>query len=264
MAVIFMTDIATGRCALYNENGTTGATDDPNAVRNAPLNSPISYLPNIHFHSDFDYYQVAAGPTGVTINHASVATVTTVVDSGVIFPLTAYGTQTTTSHLLLTHSLGYIPNYMVIQGTNLIPPSTIIQRDGTGLSRRTRYISPYATTSEIRLFEFRSTGDTTMAALSLDYTVVVFKQPLASGNILIDFDPATGTILMGKGKFDSSLRFLRRADIAGDTPYDISLGPISDIANGRVKTVLPSGATSTEDGYDGSFTGSTSFQGALG
>ncbi len=262
MATVLMTDPATGRVAIFDEAPGGGDPADPNALRNRPLNSPAAWLAKVFFHSDFDYYEVVAGPTNVAITHPTVAGKTT--ETATLPKLVHYGQTVVTHHTLLAHGLGYVPSYMVITGSMLLPPCTRIQADGAGtLSSRSRWVTPYATTSAIRLMDVGHSSDVALAAMAATYGVVVFKQPAFSNNYLFDFDPASGRVRLGKGKFDSAVRRLRLAGAAGDSPYDIPLGPTIDIANGRTRVVLPDGSVLSESGYDGGFAGPSTFQGAI-
>lgn len=258
MATVFMTDPATGRCALFNEPNTTGEPSDRNAPRNAPLLNPVGYLPNILFCSDFDYFQVVVGPSGVTITQDGLATATNSIPIGV-YTYTLVGARAEGNYLLATHNLGYIPRYMIIYNGRLLVPNTIIRNS----SGQVRVVTPYATSSQIRLHEVRLVNDSSMPAENYSYTVVVFKQPVASGSALMENDPTTGAVRMGYNKFDSSLRMLRRSGISGDTPFDIILQPYIDISNGRTRQVFPGGVIIDEPGYNGSFNTSVSFQGTI-
>lgn len=261
MPRVLMLDPITENIALYDEPaGASGAFDDPNSDRNAPLNDPIAWLDHVRFHPDFDYYQVHSGPTAVTINHAAVAGATTTLYNlgGATFART--GQIVTTQIDLVTHSLGYIPSYFVIMNGALVAPGTLIQV-GTAQDRQ---ITPYATTTKIRLHEAAISSASTLAAVSIDYEVVVFRQPVADmPGIAFDFDETTGRVVMGYGKFDSDLKMLREAGALGDSPFDISLGRTVDIKNGGKRSVLADGTTVSDTNYNGTFTGSPSFQGAV-
>lgn len=235
MAIIFMTDPATGRCALYDENGTSGDADNPNSTRNAPLNSPASHLDKVYFHSDFDYMEVSHGPTVATISHAAVTAGSVPSGASIAFGWTAASAD----HLLLTHGLGYVPQAMVVYDGNLLWPGMPVQVDGSGGSR---FVSFYCTSSAVRLYEWASVGSSNLAAASRDYTVLVFKAPPApSGSVLVDFDPSTGVVEMGFGKFNSSRRYLQV--VAGGTPFGIAYGRTIDLNNGAPRAVRPDGTT---------------------
>lgn len=258
MAIVFMTDPATGRCVLFNEPNTSGSPDDRLAPRNAPLVNPTGNLANVFFCSDFDYYQVAVGPTTVGVTHSGVATSSTSVPLGP-YSYVLVGTRQTQDYLLVTHNLGYVPVYMIIYNGRLLVANTILRN----VSGQARVVSPYATSTQIRLWEVGLVNDVSMPSENFTYTVVVFKQPVASGQILFDFEQGSGRVLMGKNKFDSSLPMLRRSGVSGDTPFDIITSPYVDVSNGRVRQAFPGGIFIDEPGYNGSFGTPTSFQGAI-
>lgn len=252
---------ADGIFAIFEEPNTTGARTDIDAARNAPAKFPADNLDKVRFHVDFDYYQVAVGPTDVTINHASVAGASTDIDLPSGRTTIIRSGQIVASHIdLLTHDLGYIPAYMVISGGEIIAPGTVVQTQTS--PTRIRTVTPYATTTKIRLYDVGISGSSALSSLSKDYTVLVFRAPVEDSDQLMSFDPDTGRVILGLGKFDSSLKMLRQAG-AGDSAFDISLGRTVDIRNGRARTVLANGTTTTEAGYSGSFTGSGSIQCAV-
>lgn len=232
MAIVFMTDPSTGRCALYDENGSTGALDDPNSTRNAPLNSPASHLDKVYFHSDFDYLEVHDSST-VTVSHAAVSAGSAPSGFNSAFGWNAASAD----HLLMSHSLGYVPFVLVATGDNIIWPGMPVQ---TGTNGAARYASVYATSTQIRLYEWASVGSSSLAATSLDYDVLIFKDPpAASGSVLVDFDPSTGVVTMGKGKFDSTRNYLQV--VAGGTPFGLALGRTIDLDNGAIRAYRPDG-----------------------
>lgn len=260
MARVFQLDPTTSRVSLFEEAAGGGDVNDPNSNRNRPLNDPISWLDLVKFHSDFDYYQVHSGPDLVTVNHAAVAgaTVTLYNISGSTF--SRQGQIVTTQIDLVTHGLGYIPSYFVIMGGAIVAPGTLVQVG----SAQDRQVTPYATTTKIRLHEAAISSAATLAAISIDYEVIVFKQPVADmPGLGFDFDETTGRVIMGEGKFDSDLKMLREAGAPGDSPFDISLGRTVDIKNGGKRSVLADGTTVSDTNYNGTFTGSPSFQGAV-
>lgn len=256
MAIVFMTDPDTGRCALYDENGTSGALDDANSARNAPLNSPASHLDKVYFHSDFDYYQVHSITT-VNVSHASVAAASTVVATQP--SITRVGQVVKTHIDLVTHGLGYEPAYMIVSDGCLIGQSSQIQV-ASGKNRR---VSPYATATKIRLLDVGISSDSALVSLARTYTVIVFRAPTADSTYLFDWDPETGALIMGLGKFRGALQALRRTLISDASPFDIPVGRTSDIRNGVSKTVLADGTVYANPVYDGSFTGSPSLQGTV-
>lgn len=236
MAVVFMTDPATGRCALYNEPVLTGDPQNPNSARNAPLNSAVANWQNIYFHSDFNYMGVSHGPTTVSVSHAAVAAGgATVPEAGA--SITFGWAATSADHLVLTHNLGYIPNAMVVVNGNVLWPGMPVQVASDGGSR---YVSAYCTTTQVRLYEWASSGATTLPAINLSYTVIVFETPpAASGTFLMDFNPTSGIVQMGRGKFNSGKRYLQV--VSGGTPFGIAYGRTIDLANGAPRAVRPDG-----------------------
>lgn len=94
----------------------------------------------------------------------------------------------------------------------------------------------------IVLYEWALQTTNTLASINQTYTVVVFRQPPApSGNLLLDFDPSTGGIVqMGRGKFNSSRRYLQVTP--GGTSYGFSLGKTIDLNNGAPRYVDPDGS----------------------
>lgn len=254
MPFIFQTDRATGRCALFEENGTIGDVTDPNSVRNAPLNSPVAHLDKIRFHSDFDYYLVEIGPVSVTINHPALGggafTITT-------FPvINRLGTTGITDHVLLTHNLGYAPAYMVVSDGGIIAPGSFIQETSTTV----RTVTPYATETIIGLRDLQISGSSALPAMSKTYQVIIFRDTVAENDHLIDYVAADDHLTMGLGKFRADRKSLRRSLLADASPFDISLGPTIGIKNGGSKTVLPGGLTFSDPWYNGTFTGSPSLE----
>lgn len=253
---------APGVFAIFDEPNTSGAPTDFDAPRNAPAKVPEDWLEAIRFHVDFDYYQVHSGPTPVTVTHASVASASTNINLPSGRTTIVRSGQIVASHIdLVTHGLGYVPAYMVVSGGEIIAPGTVIQAQTS--PTRLRTVTPYATTSKIRLYDVGISGSSTLSSLSKDYEVLVFRAPVEDSDQLFNFDTATGRLILGLGKFDNDRLRLRQAG-AGDSAFDISLGRTVDIRNGRARTVLANGTTVTEAGYDGSFAGSGSIQCAVG
>jgi hypothetical protein len=233
MATVFMTDPVTGRCALYDEPTTSGAADNPNSARNAPLNNPAANLAYLYFHSDFNYLEVAFGPTAVVVSHGAVAASSPPAGATVNFGWTG----TVTDRLLFTHSLGYVPKVLAIVGNNTVWPGMPVQTGGGA----TRFVSIYATTTQVRMVEFVSTGSGTLPAVDLTYTLLVLADPpAATGNILFDFDPVTGIVEMGRRKFKSDRRYLQV--VPGGSPFGISYGGKTiDLHNGAMRAFRPDG-----------------------
>lgn len=254
MVFIRMNDPSTGREAVFEENGTSGDPEDPNSTRNAPLNDPVAHLSKVRFHSDFDYYQVHSDTSGIVVNHALVATASTLVASQP--PITRVGQIVQTNINLLAHGLPYIPAYMIVSGPSLIGQSSIIQATSDGLRR----VSPWANSTHIGLFDVGISGANNLPAMNRTYRVIVYRQPVADGDYMADIDPPNGVLNLGYGKWRGDLKQLRQAVLADASPFDVPLGRTSDIRNGTSRTVLADGTTYTSPLYDGSFTGSPSIQ----
>ncbi|KKB09413.1 hypothetical protein [Devosia chinhatensis] len=235
MATVFMNDPATGRFALFDEAPGGGAVDNPNSLRNRPLNDPLNWLANIYFHSDFNYLEVAFGPTNVTVNHSAVSVVSPPIGATVQF---GWNGGASVDRLLFTHSLGYVPLVMAVLGNNMVWPGMPVQSQGDG---GVRFATIYATSTEVRMKEFGTTGPSTLAAASLTYTLLIFaNQPSPTGNVLFDFDPVTGIVEMGRRKFKSDRRYLQV--VPGGSPFGISYGGRTiDLANGAPRAVRADG-----------------------
>lgn len=226
MAVVFMTDPNTGRCALYDENGTTGEPDDPNSVRNAPLNNPSIHLDKIYFHSDLDYMEVAFEGTTV-INHPAVPAApgsTTTTDN------VQYG-GAAADHLLATHNLGYVPTAMVSRGSNIITPGYPIYANANCY----RFVTAYCTSTQLRLYEDALRAGSG-SAQTITYEWKIFREvPISTNTLLMDYDPVTSTVQMGLGKFNSSRKYLQV--IVGGSPYFFPIGRTADLNNGAIRIV---------------------------
>lgn len=261
MPVVFMNDITTGNVALFEEAPGGGDVTDPNSNRNRPLNNPLSWLSYVKFHPDFDYYQVAMGPTNVTITHPALAASGTANIGSTGMVSRQINIQTNT-HVLVTHNLGYVPSYMVVTAGAIVPPGALL----AATAGQNRNVTPFATTTQISLFETAITGNSILPAINVDYEIIVFRQPAsASGLHEREFDPVTGRVTLGYEKFDSDYRILRSVGAAGagSSPFDISLGPTLDILNGGVRYVSANGTTRSDPNYNGSFTGSPNIQCAV-
>lgn len=275
MTDVFMTDPVTGRCALFEEPVGTGDPKDPNSARNAPLNNPSTNLQYLYFHSDYDPMEVVLGPTTVAVAHGTIPAGS---PSGGVVGLNngrVYGGYAT-SHVLLTHGLGYVPDFFILQGANTVHPGYPIQFDSA--DGRSRNVTAYATTTQIILYEYGVQTSNALAGMSINYTVLVLKRPPApSGNILMDFDPATGIVKIGRDKFSSDRRYLQI--VAGGSPFSLPLDRTVDLANGAPRSVSPDGAIrdvipasfrvaygyggptfGPNGNYNGAFTGSPTIQ----
>lgn len=238
------------RCAIYEEAPGGGDPLDPNSLMNRPIISPTAWLNNVYFHSDFDYYGTAFYTPSVTINHAAVP--------GIVRSITQIrnfeGQAITTNHNLITHNLGYIPNFFVIYDNKMIPHGTPIQSVDAG---RQRFVTAYATTTQIRLNEVGYSNANTLPAITLNYGIMVF------GNNEINPTLQTllaepGNVVFGRGKFRMEWPHLRVVG-SGDSPFAQATSPTAAIGNGGIRVWSPnSGSPIDFNNYSGGF-GAPSF-----
>lgn len=243
-----------GKVAIY-EKPTSG---DPEA----PFTDPGQHLDKVRFHTDFDMYRVAEGPTEVTVTLPAVAAASRTFSAN--YPLTILGQEGVADVLLLTHSLGIVPRYQIIYGANELVDGDLVQHISDGNGQRARYLSHWADTSGIYL---RSSGYSSspgsLASMSFTCEVVVFTPGAVVDDVLIDFDAATGRLQLAGGMFDSDQPLLRAQGQAGDSPWDIQVSRSIDIDNGRSRVARADGSVTTEAGYGGSFTAPPGFQGVI-
>jgi len=236
MALHFGQFASAGIVALYEEAPGGGDFRDIDAPRNRPARDPANWLANIYFHSDLDNLEVESDTT-VTINHAPVAAGSGPGGSVTVNGTVQYGGATAT-HLLISHGLGYKPHVLVLVGDNVLFAGTPIQTDA---DKRMRSVSPYVTTSEVRLHEWTVRTSNVLGAVSKDYRVIVFRQPPApSGNKLRDFQPGAGIFQLAFGRFDVDRRYLQV--VPGGTPWGLSSGRSIDLKRGGVRLVNPDGS----------------------
>ena len=132
----------------------------------------------------------------------------------------------------------------------------MIQADANGA----RTVSPYATSSAIRLLDVGLSSANTLAAMSKSYQVIIFRSPAATSALMADLDPANDVLELGYGKWNGTLRQLRQTVVADASPFDVPLGRTTDVRGGGSRTVLADGGVSSSPIYTGSFTGSPSVQ----
>lgn len=231
-----------------------------------PFTTPNSHLADLFFHSSLDYFALATAATTTSISHALIAAATGFVTFNfpqVPYSETTFYAETDTDWLLKTHSLGFVPNFMVLDSNGMAIPNVFpIQRNGSGH----REVSFYATTTEIRMKEIAKPGNVALSAFSKSYTIYIFKQVAADPlKGYLEMDPPNAHYYFGQGKFDGALSFLRPI-IAGETAtIHYPLGRETDIANGVVRFVQDTGTITDLDGtyngvaltFPGSFAGST-------
>lgn len=246
MAIAFRTFAAEGIVALFDEPNDTGDVHDIDAPRNAPAKSPEDHLDKIYFHSSLDNLEVESDTT-VAINHSSVAGASSGSVSG--GGGTAGGASQSeadanlafakgkTTHNLVTHDLGYVPDVLVLVGDLALAPGMPVQVQSGG---RMRFVTPYVTTTQVRIAEWSTVSASALSSVSLDYRVMIFRAPPApSGDKVMQVDSDTGLVTMAQGRFDSSRRYLQV--VSGGTPFGISYGKTIDLKNGAPRFVDPDG-----------------------
>lgn len=249
--------IAQDIIACFDEPSSSGDVFDINAARNAPAKTPADHLDDLTWHSACFQYEVAAGPVDVTINHASLASkaeyygvvynggsVVSPTPTGVAFLVN--GDQRTTDILLYTHGLGYVPKAMVVYDGRRLPSGYTIQSQSGGRSRR---VSFYVTSTGVYLREHATSGASSLSAVSITYTVLVFRTRAPDGGLpLFGYDGSD--LVLARGIINSSRRYLRRTG-SGDSPFSLNMGPTIDIDNGAVRTASGGVVVSDAD-YGGS------------
>lgn len=234
MSEAFLVFPETGLTAWFIEAPGGGDRWSIDALRNRPAKTPADWLSSVRFHSDLDYMEISHFDT-TNINHAAVPAASA--PGGDVAANIVYGMGTSTAdHLLLTHNLGYEPFALVAFGTNTLTPGLPVQADANGGGR---YVTVYCTSTEVRLHEFGSSGSVNLAAVSNEYTVMVFRNPPEpSGNVLFKVGGA-GEVSMGRGTFNSSRQYLQVSP--GGSPFGLALGVTVDVKNGAPRFVRPDG-----------------------
>ena len=244
--------------ACFDEAAGGGDIHYLSSPCNAPAANPAAHLDKVIWHSALFQYEVAAGPTNVTINHTALATKDTwhTVSTGGYNPagpspsgstigFVVIGDVRTSDILLYTHGLGYVPKFMVALDGRRVPDGFMVQIDANGGHRR---VSVFATTTGIYLRENAISTDIDLVAISKTYKVMVFRTrapnpslPLWSGN--------GSDMQLARGIIDTSRRYLRRTG-AGDSPFALNLGPTLDVKNGGARSAS-GGVVVSDPRYDG-------------
>ncbi len=241
MGWAFMTDPATGNVGLYDEPVGTGDPADPDSARNAPLNNPAANLAHLYWHILLDTMEVVSD-TVVSINHSAIdaAAGSLAGDNVVASDFDANGNLLDWD--IGTHGLGYEPLVLIAVGQAMITPGYLVQVPGS-VNGSARYVSPYVTVNKVFLREFQSRGATGLAGVAIDYRVLVFKrQPAADGTgQLIDWNPTTGELRLGEGRFSNKRRYLQV--VPGGTPFGLVYGRTIDLKNGAYRLARADGST---------------------
>jgi hypothetical protein len=219
----------------------------------APYDDPIANFGLVRFHSDFQYLSNSLRVNGISVSHASVAGVT---GSGYTIPSSggfatgpiANGQIVVTDKLLYTHSLGYVPQFMVLYNGAIVYGGTCVQQTADRL--KARFVSAYATTTEIRLQDIGISNSDALPAASVSYDVLIFRDPSPIGGDPL-YRNTPDEITLGYGRITSEQRPLRRA-VGAEGFFYIPLDRTSDIRNGAYRTISPAGAVDLGP-YFGSF-----------
>lgn len=222
--------------------------------RMAPFDDPETHFDLIRFCSEFQYLNNSLRVNGITVAHSSVAGVT---GSGYVAPgpnggstgPVANGQVVTTNKALYTHSLGYVPQFMVLFNGALLYPGTAVQISST--KKEIRLASAYATTTEIRIREIGISSATALAAANINYDVIIFRDPAkVSGAPLFQVEPSG--ISLGYGRITSEQKPMRRV-VGAESFFFIPLGRTADIRNGAYRTISPVNGTKNLGPYLGDF-----------
>ena len=230
--------------ACFEEPNTTGSELDIDAPRNAPMKDPLNHLSAITWHSAFDQFELAAGPTDVTIGHTAQGIEITNIGVNTLFIAASSGARES-DILLYTHGLGYKPRAKVTISGQVVNPGQIIQNS----SSWRRSVSVFVTTTGVYLRELAWAKDATLPAHSQAYRVYVFRQAAATPGEPL-FSKTGALMTLARDIVRSDKRYLRRTG-SGDQEFSMDSGPTVDIANGR-KRVANGGVLTTEPGYNGS------------
>ncbi len=240
--------------ACFEEPNTTGSELDIDAPRNAPMKTPLSYLSAITWHSAFDQFELAAGPTDVTVTHPALGVKVTYIGvsagGGVISgPIGIYfavsGDVRETDILLYTHNLGYKPRAKVTIGGRVVTPGHILQN----ASSYSRSVSVFVTTTGVYLRDVGISSNVDLPAHSQTYRVYVFRQAQAQAGEPL-FSKTGALMTLARDIVRSDKRYLRRTG-SGDQEFSMDSGPTLDVSNGH-KRVANGGVLTTEPGYGGS------------
>lgn len=224
--------------AIYEEAPGGGDPIDPSSLMNRPIVAPLSWLPNIYFHSELDYYGVVASTLSTPITHPVIPGITrTAGGTGEVSTVVSLAGQTIESdHLLLQHNLGYVPKFFGIQNGKLVPNSFPVQYVSTN---RVRFASIYATSAQIRVRTLGWSDANSTPAATINYGALVFRDAAPiSGEAMLDLYP--GNAVFGQGKFKGSNPHLRVVG-PGDTLFAAAMDRTAAVRNGGLRSYAPDG-----------------------
>lgn len=222
-----------------------------------PYKRPADFMDLVLFCSDWDYY-AEHSRTLVSLTHQNVPGLTVTDGLGFGGGAAVYVGQTLQEQqVLVTHNLGYPPRFWIAQDDRVLPSGMNVQN----LSDRARFMSFYATATQIVAVNIGTSSSVALPAFTASYDTVVFKR-VAAADVLPGlplFWAKRARAIMGRGKIDTDIKTVR-IGAGTDTPFYIPLGRNVDLNAGASRVVLPNGPTITQAGYAGSFTGSPSLR----
>jgi len=239
------------RCAIYEEAAGGGDPIDPNALMNRPVLDPLTWIANIKFHSDLNYYEIVAQNLSIAVSHLAVPTIDrNAGGSGgeagnSIVTLKGQGIVRTIP--LIDHNLGYPPKFFFLNNNRLLPQGMPVQVTS---GDRNRFVSAYATNTQIVMFDLGWSGTADLAAYNATYGVIVFRDPAKDPAYpMLDLSP--GEAVFGQRKFKASEPHLRATGL-GDTLWAIARGRTAGIRNGGFRAYFPGGGYADFGPYNGS------------
>lgn len=239
------------RSAIYEEAPGGGDPIDPASLMNRPVIAPLDWLQNIYFHSDLDYYGVAAYNLSVSLTHSAITGATVTNAGGISNPISYQFNSAIQDQLVLTHNLGYVPRFYAVVDGKMAPNSAPVQYSSVN---KIRFASVYATTTEIRVHSFGFTDNTTLAATTVTYGVLVFRTPAIEPSLpMLSIDVNSPGVVFGQGKFIGSQPHLRVVG-PGDTDFAVATNRTMAIRNGGFRTYLPNGSFFDYGNFNGSLT----------
>jgi len=242
----FRAKASVGRVAIWEEP----PTGDPMA----PYDDPVANFDYVRFCSDFLYLSVTDADT-VTVNHTLCAGVSGTgysvgngaQNTGTTAPI-ANGQVRVSTIDLVTHGLPYVPQFSVLHQGRIVSAGMVVQT----AESRVRRVSAFATSTKICLREVAISSENDLAAVSLDYTVLVFANPDANpAKPFLRIKPDE-EICLAWGKVTDSQRVLRRTE-PGDATFYIPIDRTIDIKNGAVRNISPIAGTVDYGIYTGNF-----------
>lgn len=222
----------------------------------APYDDPLANMDKVKFHSDLQYLASQAVSSNITINHTSLAGVTGTgyqagngggPASGSSAPISD-GQIRVSSIELSTHGLGYVPLCYVLYNNRIVSPGTVVQTD----SDMIRMVSVYVTTTKVFLREIAISSAVALPAISRDYSVLVFREPIADPLQPTLFLSRDNPMVLAKGKITEDNRPLR-ASVASDARFYVPIERTIDIKNGAIRNISPLDGIIDYGSYNGNF-----------